>query len=510
MAPVSPAAGAALRLVAAAGAARAVVEIGTGTGVSGLWLLRGMRADGVLTTIDMEAEHQRVARRVFAAAGLPPVAHPDHHRPRPRGAAPARRRRLRPGVRAPRPAGVRGGASRPAQRLLRPGGLLVLGDAWSGGRLTDPTARDPHTVALREVLKALRDEDGLAAGLPPHRRRAHVRRPAVTARRTRILSYPPVNLVRMSSRPPPRRTPRSCPPSRRSRSRASLAAMSGFRPSAGDQLIMGDRLRKGLPHPDEPREAVVVEVGAAARCRARRPAGRVRGAPAVRDRRPAQVERWVRAWLSLDDDIRPFLELAADDPPVAALLPLVHGLHQVRFGSLAEGTAYFALTQRSTQWFATARKARIAAELGPRAAVDGETFVAFPRPGRAGRARCRRAALLRRQRPAGHAAGRGARRRGRARRGRGCARRPYEEARQALLGVRGIGAFTANAILLRVLGRPDDVPLEMAQFTTAMAEVYGAAAPDAGRAARPVRPVRRLVGLPVPHRARPPPPRRRP
>ena len=60
-----------MRLLAAAGNARAVVEIGTGTGVSGLWLLRGMRADGVLTTIDVEAEHQRIARRIFVEAGFP-------------------------------------------------------------------------------------------------------------------------------------------------------------------------------------------------------------------------------------------------------------------------------------------------------------------------------------------------------------------------------------------------------------------------------------------------------
>ena len=40
--PVGPGAGAALRFLAAAIGARAVVEIGTGTGVSGLWLLRGM------------------------------------------------------------------------------------------------------------------------------------------------------------------------------------------------------------------------------------------------------------------------------------------------------------------------------------------------------------------------------------------------------------------------------------------------------------------------------------
>ena len=72
LAPVAPVAGAALRLLAAACAARAVVEIGTGTGVSGLWLLGGMRSDGVLTTIDLEAEHQRMARRIFQEAGYPP------------------------------------------------------------------------------------------------------------------------------------------------------------------------------------------------------------------------------------------------------------------------------------------------------------------------------------------------------------------------------------------------------------------------------------------------------
>ena len=48
--PVGPAAGAALRFLAALLDARHVVEIGTGTGVSALWLLRGMRPDGVLTT----------------------------------------------------------------------------------------------------------------------------------------------------------------------------------------------------------------------------------------------------------------------------------------------------------------------------------------------------------------------------------------------------------------------------------------------------------------------------
>ncbi|HCU49054.1 MAG TPA: methyltransferase [Micromonosporaceae bacterium] len=70
LAPVTAATGAVLCVLAGANAAKAVVEIGTGTGVSGLWLLRGMRSDGVLTTIDAAADHQRMARRLFAEAGF--------------------------------------------------------------------------------------------------------------------------------------------------------------------------------------------------------------------------------------------------------------------------------------------------------------------------------------------------------------------------------------------------------------------------------------------------------
>lgn len=50
---------------------RAVVEIGTGCGTSGIWLLRGMRPGAVLTSVDVEPEHQRLARAAFLAAGFP-------------------------------------------------------------------------------------------------------------------------------------------------------------------------------------------------------------------------------------------------------------------------------------------------------------------------------------------------------------------------------------------------------------------------------------------------------
>ena len=69
-APVDPETGAVLRFLATAINARAVVEAGTGCGSSGIWLLRGMRPGGVLTSVDTEPEYQRLARKTFAQAGF--------------------------------------------------------------------------------------------------------------------------------------------------------------------------------------------------------------------------------------------------------------------------------------------------------------------------------------------------------------------------------------------------------------------------------------------------------
>ncbi len=50
--------------------ARTVVEVGTGAGVASLALLLGM-AEGTLTSIDTEPEHQATARRILVEAGIP-------------------------------------------------------------------------------------------------------------------------------------------------------------------------------------------------------------------------------------------------------------------------------------------------------------------------------------------------------------------------------------------------------------------------------------------------------
>lgn len=69
--PIGQGAGALLRFLASTIDASNVVEIGTGTGVSGLWLLRGMNSASVLTSIDSDAERQRAAKEIFRSAAIP-------------------------------------------------------------------------------------------------------------------------------------------------------------------------------------------------------------------------------------------------------------------------------------------------------------------------------------------------------------------------------------------------------------------------------------------------------
>ena len=131
-------------MLAAAVGARAVVEVGTGAGVSGLWLLEGMPADGILTTIDIEAEHQRAAKEAYAAAGV------AHQRTRvitgraldvlPRMTDGAYDIVLIDADKEGYP-----GYVEEATRLLRSGGVLVLDNMLWHDKVADPAARDDTT-----------------------------------------------------------------------------------------------------------------------------------------------------------------------------------------------------------------------------------------------------------------------------------------------------------------------------------------------------------------------------
>jgi predicted O-methyltransferase YrrM len=164
--PIGTGGGAALRFLAAVTEARAVVEIGTGTGVSGLWLLRGMRADGVLTTVDTEAEHQRLAKQTFTEAGIP-----SQRARLINGAALDVLPRLTDGhydlVFCDGDKLEYGDYLAEAVRLLKPGGIVAFDNALWHDRVADPAQRDAETVAIRELGKTVRESESLLPLLIP-------------------------------------------------------------------------------------------------------------------------------------------------------------------------------------------------------------------------------------------------------------------------------------------------------------------------------------------------------
>jgi predicted O-methyltransferase YrrM len=160
---VSPAVGAQLSVLAAASGAQNIVEIGTGLGVSALWMLAGA-PDATLTSIDSELDYQQLARTSFTEAGI--------------GAA---RTRLITGRAAdvlPRmndgdydlvlvdadPAGVLTYAEH-ALRLARPGGIVAIPHALWRGRVADPAQRDGTVADFRALLQTIGETTAVTASL---------------------------------------------------------------------------------------------------------------------------------------------------------------------------------------------------------------------------------------------------------------------------------------------------------------------------------------------------------
>jgi predicted O-methyltransferase YrrM len=163
---ISSGVAATLTLLAKLLGARAVAEIGTGTGVSALALLSGMAPEGILTSIDAEAEHQLAAREVLTAEGIP-----------------SRRVRLIAGQALNVLPKLTDGAYdlvyvdgdpleyveyvAQAERLLRAGGVLVLHHALWQGLVADERNYDDEPLIIREALAAVLADESFTPALLP-------------------------------------------------------------------------------------------------------------------------------------------------------------------------------------------------------------------------------------------------------------------------------------------------------------------------------------------------------
>ena len=162
---VSTATGAQLAFVAAASKPESIVEIGTGLGVSGLYLMSG--APGAsFTSIDSESDYQQVAKAALIEAGNTP-----------------NRVRLITGAASqvlPRmnddsydlvfvdadPESVLENVEY-GIRLAKVGGTIIVAHALWRGRVADPAQRDEPVPALRTLLASLAESSTVTAALSP-------------------------------------------------------------------------------------------------------------------------------------------------------------------------------------------------------------------------------------------------------------------------------------------------------------------------------------------------------
>ncbi|MEV0123616.1 class I SAM-dependent methyltransferase [Streptomyces sp. NPDC050703] len=141
--------------------ARRVLEVGTFTGYSSLCMARALPPGGTVVTCDISERWTAVARRYWERAGVADLID------------------LRLGD-AAETLGALGAQDGPgsfdlafldadkanyvryyeqALALVRPGGLLVLDNTLFFGKVVDPAAQDPDTLAIRELNALLRDDE---------------------------------------------------------------------------------------------------------------------------------------------------------------------------------------------------------------------------------------------------------------------------------------------------------------------------------------------------------------
>jgi predicted O-methyltransferase YrrM len=162
---ISPATGAQLAVITAATVATSIIEVGTGVGVSGLWMLAGA-PQATLTTIDIEPDHQDYARRALLEAGIA-----------------ANRMRLITGDAGevlPRmneasydivlvdadPQSVIEYVEH-ALRLSRIGGTVLVAHALWHDRVADPVQRGDTVSGFRSLLREIAASDAVISALSP-------------------------------------------------------------------------------------------------------------------------------------------------------------------------------------------------------------------------------------------------------------------------------------------------------------------------------------------------------
>jgi DNA-3-methyladenine glycosylase II len=163
------------------------------------------------------------------------------------------------------------------------------------------------------------------------------------------------------------------------------------------------------------------------------------------------AQKQLSFYLSLEDDLTPFYNLAEKDAAFKPVVKALYGYHQVKFPSLFTCMCWALVTQRTPNSFAYLTMQRFCEFLGDALIVDGERYTTFPEAKKFLRARDkvliatnntrktdRLMEIAREYITLDEIALRAA---------------PYDEALRVVKKLKGLGQWSAEYILLRGLGK---------------------------------------------------------
>ncbi|UFJ42004.1 hypothetical protein LOK74_05765 [Brevibacillus humidisoli] len=178
---------------------------------------------------------------------------------------------------------------------------------------------------------------------------------------------------------------------------------------------------------------------------------------AITDSQQRELEEKIRFVFSLDDELRPFYQLGSKDPVFQPIVERLYGYHQVKFLTPFENACWAVLSQRVPMPAAKSVKQELSRRYGGNVTIHNQPYPAFPEPAdllAADREEMltivgqqKKQEYLLAMSEAFQHVGDDFLQRG-----------DYQQVRRFLLGIKGIGEWSASFILIRGLGRMEELP----------------------------------------------------
>ncbi len=254
----------------------------------------------------------------------------------------------------------------------------------------------------------------------------------------------------------------------------TLHFIEAFTPTMGEQRAGGGELTKAVMIDGKPLVFRVAEEEGGQNAALRYTL--FSDEPLSLETRAAAIDR-IRFYLSLDDDLGPFYRLAKDDPPFHEVVRKLYGFHQLKFLTPFENTCWAVLTQRMAIPAARSMKRRLVEQFGGSLQVEGHVYQAFPEAAQLARATVEELTALTGNSQKSSYLAAVAQAFSRVdeqwlRTG------DYEQVVAWLRGIRGIGEWSAQFVLVRGLGRMEGAPATEKHMLQAASQVYGVPATD--------------------------------